>query len=45
MFKREGTTRWKCRVCGYVYEAEGAPAKCPLFKVEKAHFEIKEMNY
>lgn len=45
VFKREDSTRWKCRVCGYVHEAEEAPDKCPLCKVEKAYFEIKEMNY
>jgi len=45
VFKKEKAARWKCRACGYVHEAEEAPAKCPLCGVEKAYFEIKETNY
>ncbi len=45
VFKKEETTRWKCRYCGYVHEAEEAPGKCPLCGYDKAYFEIKETNY
>lgn len=45
VFKKEEKTRWKCRYCGYVHEANEAPEKCPLCQYEKAYFEVKENNY
>ena len=24
--------KWKCKVCGYVYEGESAPEVCPVCK-------------
>lgn len=45
IFKKEENTRWKCRYCGYVHEANGAPGKCPLCGYDQAYFEIKETNY
>ncbi len=45
VFKKDEKTRWKCRYCGYVHEAESAPGKCPLCGYDKAYFEIKESNY
>ncbi len=45
VFKKDETVRWKCRYCGYVHEAEGAPAKCPLCGYDRAYFELKETNY
>ena len=30
--------KWVCQVCGYVYEGEEAPEKCPQCKAPKAKF-------
>jgi rubrerythrin len=45
VFKKDETTRWKCRNCGYVHEGEEAPLMCPSCVHEQKHFEIKETNY
>ncbi|WP_300622589.1 rubrerythrin family protein, partial [uncultured Fusobacterium sp.] len=45
VFKKDGTNRWKCILCGYVHEGPEAPAKCPVCLNPKAFFEIKETNY
>jgi uncharacterized membrane protein len=29
--------RWKCKVCGYVHEADEAPAKCPVCNADRIH--------
>lgn len=29
--------RWKCKVCGYVHEADEAPAKCPVCSADRIH--------
>ena len=34
--------KWVCEVCGYVYEGESAPEKCPVCKVPASKF--KEME-
>ena len=35
--------KWKCKVCGYVHEAETAPEKCPVCKQPASAFEeVKE---
>jgi len=45
VFKKDETTRWKCRNCGYVHEGDEAPAKCPACLHPQSHFEIKETTY
>ncbi|RPH41083.1 MAG: DUF2231 domain-containing protein [Desulfobulbaceae bacterium] len=30
--------RWKCKVCGYIHEADEAPEKCPVCNADKIHF-------
>ena len=32
-------SKWKCKVCGYVYEGEQAPEKCPICKQPASAFE------
>ena len=32
-------SKWKCTVCGYVYEGEHAPEKCPVCKQPASAFE------
>ena len=37
------TRKWKCRVCGYVYEGEKPPAECPICHKDSSYFdEIKK---
>ena len=45
VYKKSTKTRWKCRNCGYVHEAEGAPEMCPACLHNQKHFEVKENNY
>ena len=34
--------KWVCPVCGYVYEGENPPEKCPQCKVPGEKFKLKE---
>ena len=36
------TKKWVCPVCGYVYEGENPPEKCPQCKVPGSKFILKE---
>ncbi len=45
VFVKTGKNRWECRHCGFVFEGEKAPEKCPVCKHAKAHFEIEARNY
>ena len=31
--------KWVCKVCGYIYEGEAAPAECPVCHAKSAMFE------
>ena len=42
---KTGKNRWECRNCGFVYEGEKAPAKCPTCGLPMAFFEIEASNY
>ena len=43
--KEEGAKTWHCRNCGYIYEGEEAPAKCPVCSHPQAYFELEQTNY
>jgi rubrerythrin len=45
VFKRDATTKWRCRNCGYVHEGANAPDLCPACLHPKAHYEIHGENY
>ena len=45
VFKKNETSRWKCRNCGYVHDGNSAPQKCPACLHDQKYFEIKECNY
>lgn len=45
VFKRQGPVKWRCRNCGYVHEADGAPEVCPACEHPQAYFEIMSENY
>jgi len=44
-FKREESTKWECRNCGYVHEGKNPPENCPACQHSKAYFEEKQENY
>lgn len=45
VFKREETTDWKCRACGYVHPGLKAPKLCPSCLKTQSQFEIQAKNY
>ena len=45
VFKREAPIKWKCSVCGYVYEGTEPPEKCPSCAHPKSYFELYGENY
>ncbi len=45
VFKKEGKVYWKCRNCGYIYEGNEAPEKCPVCAHPRAYFELMSKNY
>lgn len=45
VFKKDKSVTWRCRNCGYIYEGEAAPNKCPACAHAQAHFEIAEENW
>jgi rubrerythrin len=45
VFARTEETTWRCRNCGYLHSALGAPDACPACAHPKAHFEILGENW
>lgn len=45
VFKRNGKVVWRCRNCGYLHEAEGAPKVCPACMHPQAYFELLGENW
>ncbi|HBT96990.1 MAG TPA: rubrerythrin family protein [Desulfobulbaceae bacterium] len=45
VFKREETTTWRCRNCGYIHQGMGAPDKCPACAHDRAYFELLGINW
>jgi len=44
VYKREEPIKWKCEVCGYVYEGTEPPPKCPCCKHAKEYFEPANLD-
>ncbi len=40
MFKREKPVLWRCTNCGFIFEGEEPPEKCPACDHPKAYFEL-----
>jgi len=40
VFKKDGDVKWKCRNCGYIYNGQEVPEKCPACAHPPAHFEL-----
>jgi len=45
VFKKDTPVKWHCRNCGYIYEGEEAPEKCPACKHPRSFYEILAENY
>ena len=45
VFKRDQPIKWKCRNCGYVFEGNEVPEKCPVCAHPKSYFEAWVENY
>jgi len=45
VFKRDALIKWKCRNCGYVFESNQAPEKCPVCDHPRSFFEVWCENY
>jgi rubrerythrin len=44
LYKRDIPIKWKCSVCGYVYEGTEPPPKCPCCKHSREHFEPANLD-
>lgn len=44
-FKQSESKTWHCRNCGFIYEGEEAPEKCPVCNHPQAYFELVQENY
>ena len=45
VFKRSGLKKWHCINCGYIFEGNGAPDKCPACNHPKAFYELLAENF
>lgn len=45
VFSKDEKVRWKCRNCGYLYEGDRAPDKCPSCDHLQEHFEVFAETY
>jgi len=45
VFTRDTAVVWRCRNCGYLHEAEEAPASCPACAHPKDYFELLGENW
>ncbi len=45
VFKKDKKVVWRCRNCGYIYEGEEAPQKCPACAHPQAYFELLAENW
>ena len=45
VFAKDGKVFWQCGNCGYIYEGEKAPEKCPVCEHPQAYFQLLAKNY
>jgi rubrerythrin len=45
VFKKDTSTKWICRNCGYVFEGAEAPEKCPVCQHPRSYYELFCENY
>ena len=44
VFKRAEPIKWKCSVCGYVYEGTEPPPRCPYCKHPQEYYEPANLD-
>lgn len=44
VFKRDAAIKWKCSVCGYVYEGTEPPPRCPYCKHAREYYEPANLD-
>ena len=44
VYKREQAIKWKCSVCGYVYDGKEPPEECPSCKHPRQYYEPANMD-
>lgn len=44
VYKRDEPIKWKCSICGYVYEGTEPPAKCPYCKHPQEYYEPANLD-
>ena len=45
VFKKNKPIKWKCRNCGFVFEGDEVPDKCPVCSHARSYFEVWCENY
>lgn len=45
VFKRDKPMKWKCRNCGFIYEGNEPPQKCPACQHPQSYYELLAENY
>jgi rubrerythrin len=45
VFSKKEKSVWICRNCGYIFDNESAPQKCPVCKHSQAYFELRSVNF
>ena len=45
VFAKGSTVVWQCGNCGFLYEGEKAPEKCPVCDHPQSYFRIQAKNY
>ena len=45
VFKKDMVVKWKCRNCGYIYEGQEAPQKCPACAHPQSYYEVWCLNF
>lgn len=44
VYKRDDPIKWKCSICGYVYESTEPPPRCPYCKYPQEYYEPANLD-
>jgi len=45
VFAKKEKSVWICRNCGYIFDSESAPTKCPVCAHPQSYFELRAVNF
>ncbi|MCL2722130.1 MAG: rubrerythrin family protein [Treponema sp.] len=45
VFAKKEKSVWICRNCGFIFDGEKAPAKCPVCTHPQSYFELRAVNF